>query len=773
MFSRHRPKDPSRSITPRKPADAGAEPSANAEAAQDFTQAARARPTGIVGRLARLSIAHRRLVVVVWVALLLAGMAATSAIGNRFDNALSLPRTDSQRAVELLEQGLPSRAGDSDQIVFATAEGKLGDASTRAVVLPMLRRVAALPHVTAVSSPYGGDRRAAAISRDGRVGFATVTFDREGAALPPDAITRLAQTAEAIRSPRLQVELNGNAIEQLNRPSAGPATAIGVAAAIVILLLSLGSFAAMGLPIATALAGLGAGSGLIAIATHQFTIPDFAQQVAMMVGLGVGVDYALLVVTRYRDTYQRNGGDIQAAIEVAMDTAGRSITFAGATVVIALAGLYAVGVNLLNGVALAASVSVGLVLASSLTLLPALLSFAGRRVAVGGRLRARRARARGTRGRAGRWVTAIQRRPALAALAATALLLTLAAPALGLRLAISDAGTDQASTTTHKAYELVSRSFGPGANGPLLVAVKTPTTEATNVLARLTTTLRHTPDVATVGTPRLSAARDIAAVTVIPSSAPQSQPTYDLVSRLRGSILPRALAGTGAQAHVGGFTAKTVDFTGRLSSKLPVFIAIVTALAALLLLVVFRSLLIPLQAAVMNLLSIGASLGVVQAIFERGWLASPLGIQRSPIEPFLPVILFAIVFGLSMDYEVFLVSRIREEYQQHRNPSLAIRNGLTSTSRVITAAAAVMIVVFASFATNGGHTMQLFGIGLASAILLDAVVIRMVLLPAVLQLLGNATWKLPRWLGKRLPRLAIEPPHPPTTTQPQPLPEPA
>jgi putative drug exporter of the RND superfamily len=698
--------------------------------------------------IARWSIAHRRRVIGGWLLLLILGVIVAKGVGNSFDNGLALPKTDSQRAVDLLQSRFPRAAGDADQIVFAARDGKLTDAAVRARVTPMLARVARLPHVTAVSAPT--------ISRDGSVGFATVSFDDQGDALPTKAIRRVVDTAQASASPQLEVELNGNAIEQLYRPSPGPATAVGIIAAAIILLLSFGSFTAMGLPIATALYGLGLGSGLIAIGTQVLTIPDFAEQIALMIGLGVGVDYALLVVTRYRDAYRRNGGDVTAAIEVAMNTAGRSITFAGLTVIIALGGLYAVGVNLLYGVAVAASASVLFVLAGSLTLLPAVLSVHGRRVGEGRHFLRRRTK-RVKASRSERWVQTIQRRPLLAAVGATALLLALAAPALGLRLGLADAGTDPSSQTTRKAYDFVSRGFGPGFNGPLFVAVKLPSGDQ-GALGRITAALRSADGVAAVAPPQLNAARDTASIAVVPTTAPESKQTYDLVKRLRNSVLPEATSGTQASAYIGGFTATQVDFTKRLASKLPFFIAIVIALSALLLLIVFRSLLIPLQAAVMNLLSVGAALGIVQAIFERGWLAGVFGVDKAPVEPFLPVLLFAIVFGLSMDYEVFLVSRIREEWQATGDTSAAIRNGLARTSRVITAAAAVMIVVFASFAGNGNHILKLFGIGLASAIFLDAVVIRMILLPAVLQLLGERTWRFPRWLDRHVPRVAIEPP---------------
>ena len=711
--------------------------------------------------LARWSIVHRRVVIGGWLLLLVLGVVVARGVSDRFDNGLALPKTDSQRATDLLESRFPRAAGDADQIVFAAGDGQLTGAVVRARVAPVLARVARLPHVTGVS--------ALAISRDGSVGFATVRFDEQGDALPDQAIRRVVDTAQAAASPRLEVELNGNAIEQLYRPSPGPATAVGIIAAAVILLLSFGSFTAMGLPIATALFGLGVSSGLIVIATQVLTIPDFAEQIALMIGLGVGVDYALLVVTRYRDAYRRNGGEVTGAIEVAMNTAGRSISFAGLTVIIALSGLYVLGVNLLYGVALAASASVLFVLAGSLTLLPAVLFVHGRRVGEGRRFLRRRANALKP-SRSERWVRAIQRRPLLAVAGATVLLLALAAPALGLRLGLADAGTDQQSQTTRKAYDLVSRGFGPGFNGPLFVAVKLPS-GGQDALRRVVAALRGADGVAAVPPPQLNAARDTASITVVPTTAPESEQTYDLVKRLRRSVLPEAASGTSATAYIGGFTATQVDFTQQLASKLPLFIAIVIALSALLLLIVFRSLLIPLQAALMNLLSVAAALGIVQAVFERGWLAGVFGVDKAPVEPFLPVLLFAIVFGLSMDYEVFLVSRIREEWQRSGDASAAIREGIARTSRVITAAAAVMVVVFASFAANGNHILKLFGIGLASAIFLDALVIRMILLPAVLQLFGAKTWYFPRWLDRYLPRVAVEPPADIHPAAPSPVPE--
>ncbi len=685
-------------------------------------------------------------------------LAASQAVGKRNANNFSLPNTDSQRAIDLLQSRFPAQAGDADQIVFRTRQGKLNDASARAVIAPLLGRIARLPHVAGVVSPY--DAGAKAISKAGTIGFATVEFDQRANELPKAAIDRVINAAEGVRSPALQVELGGQAIKQAQQTSLGFATGVGLAAAVVVLLLSFGSLLAMGLPIVTALFGLGAGLGVIGLGSHLVDMVDFSSELALMIGLGVGIDYALFIVTRYRDAYRENGGDVKAALELAMNTAGRAILFAGATVVIALLGMFALGVSFLYGVAIAASLGVLLVLAASLTLLPALLMFTGKRVG-----RVRRGRSRAREPRAGfwiRWVGLIQRFPAWAAIGSTALLLLLAAPALGLRLGASDSGNDPPKQTTRHAYDLLAAGFGSGFNGPLQLAVRLPAAGGNADLTRFTTALRQTPGIASVASPRLNPTRDTAAIAVYPTTSPESAQTTSLVKRLRGEVLPPLARATGATVYVGGATATQVDFAHVLSGKLPLFIGMVVLLSALLLLVVFRSLLIPLQAAIMNLLSIAAALGVVQAIFERGWLAGLIGVQPGPIDAFIPVMVFAIVFGLSMDYEVFLVSRIHEEWQHRGNASAAVREGLARTGRVITAAAAVMVAVFASFAAGDDRVLKLFGVAMATAVFLDAIVIRSILMPAVLELFGSRTWAFPRWFDRRLPRLAIEPVTPPT-----------
>ena len=695
--------------------------------------------------LARWSTTHRRTVIILWLVVLIASIGTARSLKNQFDNNLTLPHTDAQRATSLLRERFPAQAGDIDQIVFHARNGVLTEAATKSRIDRVLRTVAGLPHVTRVVTPFAVTN---AISPDGRTAFGLVSFDERGDALPTSAVMRVIRAANMAKTFQLDVALGGNAIEESQRPTLGAATLIGIAAAMVVLFLSFGSLFAMGLPIVTALFGLGTSMGLIAALTHVLSTPDFATELALLIGLGVGVDYALFVVTRFRDAVESTT-DVDQAVVEAMNTAGRSVAFAGSTVVIAVLGLFLVGVKLFYGVALATSLTVLLVLAASLTLLPALLSLAGARVS-------RRATARGTVWR--RWIGFIQRWPLGAAAAATGTLLLLTAPALGLRLASSDAGNDRPGTTTREAYELLKRGFGPGFNAPLQIAVAVPSRGSETDVTALRSAIARTPGIAAVAQPVYNQAHNAVSLTVFPQSSPQSSQTYALVKHLRKVVVPSAVAGSGLTAYVGGFTASQVDLAHVLSNKLPLFIGVVILLSALLLLVVFRSLVIPLQAAFMNLLAMGASLGVVQAVFERGWGAGLIGATRSPIEAFIPVIAFAIVFGLSMDYEVFLLSRIHEEWVRSANHSIAVREGLARTGRVVTAAAAVMVVVFASFAASDNHILKLFGLTLATAVLLDAVVIRSILLPAVLQLTGRATWAFPGWMNRRLPHLAIEPP---------------
>jgi putative drug exporter of the RND superfamily len=729
---------------------------------------------GLVARIASWCVAHRRVTVLGWVALLIATLALSGAVGSRYSESNTLPGTETQRAADLLAKEFPAQAGDTDQIVLHVPSGSITSAAMRARVAPMLARVAHLPHVTGVLSPFGS-AGAQEVSRDGRTAFATVLFDQRANSLPKPAIRAVMNTAQAARAPGLQIELGGQAIEQAQGISIGPATAVGLLAATIVLLITFGSLVATGLPIVTALLGLGTAFGLIALGSRVIAMPDVSTQLAAMIGLGVGIDYALFIVTRFRESH-RGGAGVQRAVIEAMDTSGRAVLFAGVTVIVALLGMLVLGVSFLAGLAVSSAIAVLLTMLATLTLLPALLSRFGARIAgvrparvarrwsVLSSLRgARIARRRPASGTAfwERWAQLIRRRPWPAAAAGIAIMLLVASPALSLRLGLSDAGNDPSSTTTRQAYDLLARGFGPGFNGPLIITARTQQPRDAAALGRVASALRGADDVASVSQPRVSASGQTAVYEVFPRSAPQAPATTALVHTLRGKILPPVARATGATLLVGGPTASGVDFTHVLATKLPVFIAVVVVLAALLLLVVFRSLVIPLQAAAMNLLSIGSALGVTVAVFQKGWLAGLFGITAGPIEPWLPVMLFAIVFGLSMDYEVFLVSRIREEWTKRRDASEAVVHGMASTGRVITAAATIMICVFLSFVFGGDRSIKLFGLSLASAVFLDAFVIRCLLLPSVLELLGRSTWQLPSWLGRRLPRLSVEAPQAP------------
>jgi RND superfamily putative drug exporter len=704
---------------------------------------------GALGRLARWSNGHRRLVIGGWIALLLVAMAASHKAGTHFVNSNSLSGTDSQRATSLLKQAFPSQAGDDDRVVLHTKDGQVTDPGIQSQVEPVLRQISALPHVTGVQSPFTADSHA--VSRDGRTAFATVTFDKAASDLPQSAIKRVIHTAEKARSHSLQVELGGEAIHQTERPTLGAATAIGILAAVVILLLTFGSLAAMGLPILTALLGLGSALGLIGLGTHVLDTPDFATQLAAMIGLGVGVDYALFIVTRFRELV-RGGADVQTATERAMDTAGRAVLFAGLTVILAMLALLVLGIKIFYGVALASSASVLLTMFAALSFMPTLLQRFGSRIAAGRRHPSHR------ESLWPRWAAVVAARPWPALVLGLTVMIVLAAPVFSIRLGQSDASNDPTSLTTRRAYDQLASAFGKGFNGPLVVAARLPATGTSSAVAQITSNLKDTQDVAAVAPPALARDGRTAVFRVIPRSGPEEQATTDLVHRLREQRIPVLETATGARLYVGGATATSVDFAHRLGSKVPLFVAVVILLAGLLLAAVFRSVVIPLQAALMNLLSIGASLGVVVAVFQHGWLGGLFGVKKGPIEAFIPIIVFAIVFGLSMDYEVFLISRVHEEFKRTGRAREAVVRGVGSTGRVITAAAAIMVCVFVSFMLGDQRILRLFGLSLATAVFLDAFVVRSLLLPSVLSILGRRTWSMPAWMERRLPRVAIEAP---------------
>jgi putative drug exporter of the RND superfamily len=720
-------------------------------------------------KLARWSTTHRLYVVIGWILLLVLINGFAQSAGTEYSNNFTLPNSDAQRAADLLQRSFPAQAGDRDSIVFKVSSGTVMDPAIRSRMSAMFAEVEKLPHVSAVISPYAGASAGKSISSDRKIAFATVVFNEKANLLPKSAPERVVQVARAANESGLQVELGGQAIEATEQAGFGVSTAVGLLAAIIVLLLTFGSLIAMGLPIVTALFGLGTGLGVIALFTHVVDTPNFSSELAAMIGLGVGIDYALFILTRFREAYATPGptlGNARESVIQAIDTAGRAVLFAGSTVVIALLGMMLLGVDFLYGVAISASIGVLLVMLASLTLLPALLTLAGDRVARGGRRARRRAAARAdgdpvsaTAAAAGatwlRWSAFVQRRPRTIAVVAALVMLVIAAPATALRLRSSDASNDPAGQTTHNAYELLAEGFGEGFNGPLLVVAKLPS-GAQGDVATLRSAIAATPGVVSVAPPRLNPAGSVATITVYPHSSPQAYATTQIVERLRNGVVPPIEKRTGMSVYVGGVTAGAVDFATTLGHKLPLFIGVVVLLSALLLMIVFRSLVIPLQAAVMNLLSIGASLGVIVAIFQWGWLGSLFGVQQGPIESFIPVMLFAIVFGLSMDYEVFLVSRIHERWVQTHDNRRAVGEGLALTGRVVTAAAAIMVCVFLSFMLGEDRVIKEFGLSLASAVFLDALVVRCLLLPATLSVLGAITWSLPSGLARILPKLNIE-----------------
>jgi putative drug exporter of the RND superfamily len=702
-------------------------------------------------RLAAWCYRRRRRVLVLWIVALIAISAIGSSVGSTFSQGFSLSGTESQRAADLLQSRFPAQAGDEGQVVFAHAGG-VQDAAVQARMTALFADVASVPGVTGVVSPYTADG-ARQIARGGDVAYATVQFDRVASDIPDSTITRIRALADAAEGGGVHVALGGRMFQE--NSGIGPAELIGVLAAIVILLVAFGSLLAMGLPILVALFGVGIGIAFVELLSHVIATPDFGTQLASMIGIGVGIDYALFIVTRYRQGLSE-GLQPEHAVVRAIDTAGRAVVFAGCTVVISLLGLFLMGVDFVNGMAVGTSVTVGIVMLASITLLPAILGFAGRTI---DRFSVRRKRAEQPRERSlwFRWSRVVQRRPWPAFAGGLAILVVLAIPLLSMRLAFPDAGGNPTSDTTRQAYDLVADGFGTGFNGPLILAAEFPKGADIRSLDELVTDLRQTHDVAAVTEPMLSPSGDAAVIRVIPASSPQSVSTTDLVHTLRADVIPASVAGTDVQVHVGGLTASSIDVSERLSSRLPVFIGAVLVLSFLLLMAVFRSILVPLKAVVMNLLSIGAAYGVVVAVFEWGWLSGVLGVEQTgPIAPFVPMMMFAILFGLSMDYEVFLLSRIREEYDRTGDNAVAVADGLASTARVITAAALIMVTVFGSFILGDATTVKLFGLGLATAILVDATVVRMVLVPATMELLGDRNWWFPRWLDRLIPRLHVE-----------------
>jgi putative drug exporter of the RND superfamily len=686
-------------------------------------------------RLARTCYRHRRIVLSAWILLFVAAIAAGTQYGGKAATNAALPGTDSQRAADLLRSQFPQRAGDSGTIVFA---GLPGHGSEIAAYVASVRH---LPGVTEVDPLR--------VAPDGRVAIAALTMADSGNARPALTASRMEALAGPLRRAGVDVQFSGDWFATGGLPST---EAIGILAACIVLLLAFGSVVAMGLPIGTALIGLGVTVAEVALVSRFVTTPGFATQVAAMIGIGVGIDYALLIVTRYRDSLRRTH-DPESAVVEALSTAGRAVVFAGCTVVISLMGIYLMGLRYLDGLAVGASLGVAIAVLAAVTLLPALLGFVGPGI---DRLRVKRPSSREGAGMWERWARFVQRRPLPLALGALGVLLVAAIPVFAIHLGFADAGNDAPSSTTRQAFDLVGAGFGPGANGPIVVVADLRTPGATSALPRLVTDLRSASGVAGVADPVTSPSGGAAVVTLTPTTGPQDQATIRLLHHLRDSVIPSAVKGTGMHVYVGGETAGNIDFAALMARRLPFFLIGVLTLSFLLLLVVFRSVLVPLKAVLMNLLSIGTAYGAMVAVFQWGWGGSHLGITGAPIEAWAPMMLFAIVFGLSMDYEVFLLSAIKEHYDATGDNGWAVASGLASTARVITAAATVMVVVFGSFLLSDARSLKEIGLGLALAIAVDATLVRVVLVPATMELLGRANWWFPAWLERLVPRLRID-----------------
>jgi putative drug exporter of the RND superfamily len=719
--------------------------------------------------LASWCVRHRLIVLLLWLAALVGTSVLSQSVGTAYSNSFSLPNTESTQALSLLQSAAPSVAGDREQIVFHTTNGaKITDPAVEAAVTTMLDKVAKVPHVSNITSPYGPGG-SSQVSATGTTGFATVTFDRLSQYISTPEAKQFVATAQKAHGANLQVAVAGQVAEAANRVSFG-GTLPGVVLAGVVLLLVFGSLFAMALPLVSALASLGTAIGLIGLLSHVLKMPQFSPTLVLLIGLGVGVDYALFIVTRHRQGLIA-GNDVEPSIVNAVNTSGRAVLFAGIIVCIALLGMFALGVTFLYGLAIAAAIGVALTMFAALTLLPALLGFIGPRVLSRRQKKelattGPRVVGTGTKGFWPKWAAFIERRPVLPAVAALLVVVLVALPFFSLRLGSSDQGNDPVGTTTREAYDLLASGFGPGFNGPLLLVAVNDGQANTQALDQLAAAVRtqHNVDkvVAPVSLPA-KGGKQVSLITVYPASSPQDSATTTLIDHLRQQTIPAAVAGTGVTVYVGGNTAIFVDFARVLSSKLPLFIGLVVVLSFLLLMMVFRSIVIPLTAAAMNLLSIGAAFGVLVAVFEWGWLGSVFQVSRAgPVEAFLPVMLFAILFGLSMDYEVFLISRIHEEWLASGDNRTAVRKGLAATGKTITAAALIMILVFGSFILGGQRVIKEFGLGLAAGILIDAVLIRMAIVPSLMFLMGKANWWFPAWLDRILPRLAVDPGQPPS-----------
>ncbi len=704
---------------------------------------------GLLERWARFAHRRRWYVIGGWVIGLVALAAFAQVFGGAYSNTFKLPGSEASAGQDLLEARFPQRSGESTDVVFKARAG-IANAETKERIESLLAELRTIPQVVSVDSPY---EQPGAISEDGSIAVATVHWEKLSRDLATANIKALVKATEQAAGPGFQVEPGGRAVEHIEGMKFS-SEAFGLLAAVVILFIAFGSLVAVGLPIGAALFGLGTGFPVLALVAAVLTMPEFTPQFASMIGIGVGIDYSLLVVTRFREGLHA-GRSVEDSVAIAVSTAGRSVIFAGIVVAIAFLGLYAMGLPFIAALGTAGALVVGGSVLVALTLMPALLSLAGKRI---DRWRVPFLHSKEGVDESSAWYRlsrVIQQHPVMTLVPSALVLVVMSVPLLSMHMAFSDYGNNAPHLHTRKAFDLLKEGFGPGFNSPVVVITDL-SHGGSDRVTEIGEALKATPGVVQVSPAIFNQAKDTVLFTAYPAESQQASSTSDLVKHLRETVLPGVVQGSGATTYVSGETAATVDISSRISERLPFLFIGVIGLSFILLMAVFRSVLVAVKAAIMNLLSIGASYGVLVAVFQWGWGAHLIGIEKGPIEPFLPMMLFAILFGLSMDYEVFLISRIREEYLKTRDNATAVTHGLAATARVITAAAAIMVTVFLSFVLGDERVIKEFGLGLATAIFVDATIVRMVLVPSTMELLGEANWWLPRWLDRLLPNLNIE-----------------
>jgi RND superfamily putative drug exporter len=714
--------------------------------------AERPRPpqrAGILERWARFSHRHHWRVIAAWVLFLGAFVAANFFFGGTFVSEFRVPGSEAQKAADLLQARFPARSGDNADLVFEAPAGITTDAA-RARIEGVLAEVATVPGVASVDSPYDQPRF---VAKDGTIARAEVHWSTRASNISGKNLHAFLKIVDNGSGDGVRVEAGGRVVAQNERPQFG-SEMLGLLAAVLILLIAFGSVIAMGLPLGAAAFGLGAGFSAIGLGTNIINFPSFSPSFAAMIGLGVGIDYSLLIVTRFREGLH-SGKDVEESIVLALTTSGRAVIFAGMVVAVAFLGLFMMGLPFVAALGTAGALIVVFAVLVATTLMPAALSLAGHSVD-----RWRLPFLHSTEGVDAnsswyRFSAGIQRHPLPYFAAAAGLLLLLAAPTLSMRLGFTDAGNNPTDHHSRRAYDLLTQGFGPGFNGALTLAADV-SNGGGDRLDGIAAAVRAGDNVAEVSPVIRNPAGDTALITVFARTKPQDEATKDLVHHLREQIVPAVTAGTDAKVYVTGGLANFIDAQDRISSRMPLLFTGVIGLSFLLLTVVFRSVVVAAKAAIMNLLSIGASYGVLVAIFQWGWFSRWIGIEKGPIETFIPMMMFAILFGLSMDYEVFLISRVREEYLRTGDNAVAVSHGLAATARVITAAAAIMVAVFVTFVFGNDRTIKEFGTGLATAIFVDATIVRLVLVPSTMELLGNRNWWLPSWLDRIIPDISID-----------------